>query len=207
VTIAFVVIEAFALVATGSRTSMLSAVAGVLVLAVWTGAGLRRRWLRLALPIAGGVALVGVLIAAFALPYAWWNTLLSDRLSIWGAASAHLFDYPLLGRGTLPLTDPAFAGTILATVPHAHDQFLQTTLESGLLGLAVLLAFLALTIRSLARTKHPLQIALFAALLIAALVEVPFSRLLLGSSFAVIFSVLLITAIPGKEPPSRHPRP
>jgi exopolysaccharide production protein ExoQ len=93
------------------------------------------------------------------------------RIGIWQEASRLIAQHPLLGHGfdsarELAKTAPTIAGTPYPSLPlHTHNAFLQIWLELGAIGIAIVLAMLALAARALwpltspSMTVRPLHLA------------------------------------------------
>jgi putative inorganic carbon (HCO3(-)) transporter len=149
-------VAVLAIVLAQSRSAWLA----VLVMLVVAALALPR-WRTITL-VAGAFLVVGAAVA-----YAWPLTpeerlvraqtvgsSLTGRLDIWRQGIGLLGRAPLLGIGLNQFTA---AVEVPVTVPptrhaHAHNFFLQTALDTGLLGLAAYLGVLIMTLRAAART-------------------------------------------------------
>ncbi|MDR1768250.1 MAG: O-antigen ligase family protein [Propionibacteriaceae bacterium] len=188
----------FCLMWSSSRGSQLALLVALVFLACWSKpmGRLRWGWLRWALPTvtAAAVCVVSALIAVT--PYEEMDAITSDRLQVWSAVWPHLWDYPWLGRGQLPnpMTDPVIAQFLPYPVAHCHNQWLQSTLESGGLGLAALVAVFACCVWAIVRSgKHRrLALALFAVVAVTSLEEVYLSLSLRGTAYALVVAVVII---------------
>jgi len=178
------------LVATGSRTALVSGGLGLIVLD-----GLRRKWIRVATALAVGVAL-WTLIPAFGQrtsavgadaglsPMNLGSGLnFSGRLVLWSDAWVALMgDDQLTGRG-IGATD-LFFSTRYAELRSVHSGYLLLLVDVGLIGLVLCVLFY---LQRLARLVHyivgsvdvprhvPMAAALIVAFLIASLMESTFA--------------------------------
>jgi hypothetical protein len=187
-------LAAFELAASSSRTSWGAAVVGLVAVAVVSRSTgrLRARWLRIGVPVAIGVTMVGAVGSYFVLGFDKLDEILSSRMSLWADIIPRLFERPLLGYGDHPL-NIMFPNS--ENLNHCHNQFFQSLLESGLPGLLALLAVLAGCFIAFRNPElRSLRIALFAVVFTDMFFEVPLSLPMQGSSFLVIFVVLLAGA-------------
>ncbi|MDR1768251.1 MAG: hypothetical protein LBR32_07480 [Propionibacteriaceae bacterium] len=141
------------------------------------------------------VAVVGAALAASA---ALWvlvngsarflNVVTSSRSDIWAVVVQHLWDDGWAGGGVYAMGSPFIADFLPLAAIHAHNQLLESILESGALGLALLVAAVAALLWG-ALQPGPWRrerLALVVSLLFNCVVEVPLSLPLVGSSFVVI---------------------
>jgi len=148
------------LVLTQSRTALVASGLGTLLactLALRPG----RKWVVVGLL---ALLLAAVLVALSPLRH-WfifagansWQSVIGPRLAIWSQAMDGVQDYPVWGMGfgafgalarlVYPLIPPADA----AVIEDAHNLYLQTALDFGLVGGAVLIALLAIAFVAAAR--------------------------------------------------------
>ena len=136
---AALLLQGSALLATGSRTAILTA-SVLLVGYIATHAG----WKRGLLAAAGLAVAVTVVI---------WRTATErhqDRPDLWQESLRRITDQPLLGEGPVPAPfTPAFPGARITT--HAHNEFLQWGVEYGLVGIGLALIVMVLALRSVRR--------------------------------------------------------
>ncbi|MBV8087915.1 MAG: O-antigen ligase family protein [Chloroflexi bacterium] len=155
------------LMLTASRSGLLGAAAAVLLLLVL-------RWRRFAfgLPLIGAGVAAGILEigpsriaqSLLALDTATGSSGLG-RLEVWDRAWSMIQDFPFTGIGlnTFPLIldtlYPLFSVGPDAQVAHAHDLFLQTAVDLGVLGLVCFLSLLLVAAYSLVRSRGELAFA------------------------------------------------
>ena len=130
---------------------------------------------------------------------------LTGRDQIWAIAFDEWQRNPLFGYGPT-LWDATFRLSIgLPNATHAHNQFMDTLSRSGTVGATALLIYavvlLSLSIRY-ARASGGLTLALFMALAIRSISEVPFN--LLGYSVELITHALLLMSLAGVAGVERH---
>ena len=118
-----------------------------------------------------------------------------DRLTMWHTAYAMIRSKPLLGLGynTFMANYDHYVGNSAAWPAYAHNCYLQIAAESGLIGLAVFMAFLFYSLKTCFRaawaTKDTLLMGLLAGL-IAFLVQSTFDTNLYAVRQAVLFWTL-----------------
>ena len=132
---------------------------------------------------------------------------LTGRDQIWAIAFDEWQRNPLFGYG-LTLWDASFRLSIgMPNATHAHNQFMDTLSRSGTIGAIALLIYsvvlLVLSIRY-AKASGGLTLALFLALAIRSLSEVPLYLLGYGAEF--ITHVLLLMSLAGMVGVERHRR-
>ena len=172
-----------ALALTQSRTGLTASLAGAL-LAVALGA--RPGWKTLAVGLAG-VALL-LLILALSPLRDWfvfagansWQSVIGPRVGIWGQALDGIRDHPVWGMGLgafgllARLIYPLVPLAESAAIEDAHNLYLQTALDFGLLGALLLVLLLGTALASawrLARGRPPRSLSrLWATGLLGALV-------------------------------------
>ncbi len=189
-----VAIQILALALLRSFATVLALGAAVAVAVLFPGAGRERRWLAVAL---GAAMLVAALPLAGRSP----STVLRGRWYLTSTAAAHVADAPWLGQGPGAVvlhwpawelerwrgrcgTDPAcVAGhpeaRFTGVQEHLHDDWLERLLETGIVGLAALLALFgsAFTAALRSGTLEGLGIASgLAALAARATVDFPLQR-------------------------------
>lgn len=175
---------AVALVAGGSRGPVVGLAVGLVVFMALTSAepSTRRRLLLLAAAVAIAVFTVPQMLPDSTISRSF--EVLSDsgtavsangRLDLWERAYDALADHPVAGLGT-----GGFA-TLEPMLLYPHNLLLEAWAELGLVGLALLLAFLAGTVRNLSRSWRDsvdadrLMVAVIGGLFAAALVNAMFS--------------------------------
>lgn len=179
--VVFAVVGWLAVALSSSRMGMGSAVAGIATLAALTFA--RRRAGRTVMPVAVGlVALIVVIVVAGDAVYERMSTLHSldsyaDRWIIITDIMPAVRQYPVFGTGlgTFSAIYPSYATQLgHFTVTHAENDYVQTLCETGILGIAMVAAFLFILGRAAWRvcflTDDPANLA--AAALVAGLVTV-----------------------------------
>ena len=172
-----------ALALTQSRTGLTAATVGTLLALV---VGARPSWRALGVGLA--VAALVLLVIGLSPLRDWfvfagansWQSVIGPRLGIWGQALDGIRDHPVWGMGlgafgllarlVYPIVPPAEA----AIIEDAHNLYLQTALDFGLLGgllLMVLLVLAGLAALGLVRARPPRSLSrLWAAGLLGALV-------------------------------------
>lgn len=126
-------------------------------------------------------------------------TTLTGRTAIWNITLGVWLDNPLFGYGQELWGDAFRAKYRLLFVGQAHNQFIQTLGESGIIGTAGLLIYLGvlalLSIRH-ARATNGLSVSLFLMLILRSITETPLQNTVLfdGSFFMhlVIFAYLMV---------------
>jgi O-antigen ligase len=152
------------LVVTQSRTSLLSAAIGLVLVFLLSG---RRGWVLLALAIAG--ALVALLVAGPGrtvdfFVYAGansWASVIGPRALLWEQAIFALREFWPVGAGLgvfypiasvlYPQAPPGEGAALPPAAADAHNLYLQTALDFGLPGLLLLLLIMALALGQLVR--------------------------------------------------------
>ena len=179
-------LQALAIVATGSRGAVLGVAAAVSVYAL-----LRWSW-RVRIALAALLVFAGVVIAVS--PARPLDTTAAGRLHLWRIVAPHVADAPLTGRGPGSVTltfaqwqreaardgvrDRRFTGL----TDHVHNDYLEALVERGLLGLAALIAPLAIVLSLAMRAERPVErvlagaCAAMAAVAACALVDFPLAR-------------------------------
>ncbi len=154
----------------------------------------------------GGLALVAVFAAfvagafdRFQLDNLEGLTTLTGRTTIWNITLDVWRDNPLFGYGQELWGDAFRAKYRLLFVGQAHNQFIQTLGESGIIGIAGLLIYLwVLALLSLrhARATSGLSVSLFLMLILRSITETPLQNTVLfdGSLFMhlMIFAYLMM---------------
>lgn len=119
----------------------------------------------------------------------------TGRLEIWQFALRAGWESPIYGHGLSLWTLDTRLRTGLSGASHAHNMFLQVFTRAGLIGLAAFLWFLGLLLVYALRAARPTRggsVALLAAFLTRAMVEVPLQpNSVLGGEFFA-FMVLLV---------------
>jgi putative inorganic carbon (HCO3(-)) transporter len=154
-----------------SIQGLLGLVAGILVLAIW-----RSRWSLLLIAIGGILVIAGFLLAG---PQRVIEYLLSLdnpigiavvlRLDIYSRALAMIQNMPYTGIGlnTFPLIQGHFfPGYLLGPEPHAHNLYLQTALDFGLIGLFALIWLLTAWAVAAYQNYHRAESPLYQVLLV-----------------------------------------
>ena len=180
-----VLIQAGAIVATGSRAPIL----GFMAVGIWFLC--RKHKFRLRFVFAGLVICATLILLSPARPL---EKTISGRLYIWRIISAHISDIPLAGYGpgAFPLrfaqweTDHIHANPDNSDRPffglqdHAHNDYVEIMVDYGIVGLSALFAVIGLSIPLLCRRGRPLLTDAIAASIIAllaiAMVDFPLHR-------------------------------
>lgn len=145
-----------AMIAVDSRAGLAGAALALLTVA--TGAASRRLAVALVMAIVAGGAAVAILAGAGPLgaPFAMLDP---HRAAIWRAALAYLPGAPVFGHGPdvinlLPGADVLVPGFGQARIPsHPHDWAVEVLVETGAVGLILLLAVLVLVVARLGRLE------------------------------------------------------
>jgi hypothetical protein len=216
---ALIVLEAAAVFATGSKAGIL-AVSTVLL---WFSVVVRRGFACRAWIAAGALA---VLVMVAFMPSRSLVTATEGRFYIWRVTASHLLEHPFLGSGPGAF-EPKFIewetlhwqsgrGTeaerkFAQLQVHAHNDYLETLVDSGLVGLlglvSVLLSFLVFAYRHTRRPGSDLVAAASAgvvALAAVALVDFPLHRPAELFSFWTLMAVVYLspelpTPVPGMK--------
>jgi len=195
-----------ALLATQSRGAWLSAIVGILVyLGFRTGV----RWVTIAVPI-----IMLLLLAASTLlenvfeAISHWSaggdiSTLNGRTTIWANALEAVRHSPVFGTGPRSF-DLEYRSKVLGlgdliSASNAHNQFVQTLVERGALGLVVLIVFLVVLTRSALQVTNPTRAGLLAVLTVFIArfaVETPLniSTASLNGALLVVVTVLVAAA-------------
>lgn len=205
-----------------SRGGWAAACIGLLV--YWLARSTTRRqvWLRTVVLVLSGTPLV---LSLFTASDSSGSDLSTGRFFIWQMLFPLVQDSLWIGHGSgvLSADNRKVLGSALidAYVGQAHNQYLQTLLESGLFGIATLLLALILVLRtSLAREpiSRAVSLGIVAALLVEMLVESPLRATISGFNIIVLLLVAIVSSRPkttddssssDKRPESIHrsPRP
>ena len=168
---------------TGSRGAIL----------ILIGAGLYAAWLHRQRPLARA-ALASLLALSALVPF----TRISDYQSIngrdvtWRAAEALIVSGPVLGQGIFPRV----GATEGRTAVYAHNQVLQTLVETGILGLLILVVAVWLVGRRLASSDTSLPFAaIFFGLVATFPIENPVRMFELPFAFLLSLFLLSVTAV------------
>lgn len=148
------------LVLSQSRTGLVSTAVG-LALAFLLVTRLRRTWILAGLVVAG-VGLVAAYLGGFADRFIFagansWASVVGPRLDVWTQGWNALLDFPItgLGLGTFGLVAPWLYPLVpldqALWLEDAHNLYLQSTLDLGLLGGVVVAALLLLAVAVLVR--------------------------------------------------------
>ena len=131
--LALVGVQALGVLATGSRLALLATVACIAVMACT-----RRSRAAVGVAAAAAAPFIAVLVQRFAASR-------PERIDLWRAALAEIRAHPIVGRGPAPelVLSPLAAGK---PTTHAHNEFLQLAVEYGLVGLALTLLVLVLSV-------------------------------------------------------------
>lgn len=129
-------------------------------------------------------------------------TSLTGRDKIWAAALEEWLHYPIFGYGTelFSLEHRASLGLMSAT--HGHNQFIDTLARSGLVGAVPLVAYIALLgwySFKYAKPTKGLSAALFIALSVRGISEIPFSMVGYSHEFLGHFVLLTLLAAAHRE--------
>ena len=188
---------------TGSRGGLVAAVVGAVVVLVARGARLRLRGVLVALAVVGAVFLT----APPALQGHLTATHSTGRTGLWALGAEACADHCLVGSGygSFPYvytqvfrTSPDASGYHDADFK-AHNVWLEAAVETGLVGVAVLLAAVGLTARHAWRApaqRRPSTLAALAAVLTA-------TMFLSHLSFRYFWLVLIYVALAGQAGTTR----
>lgn len=152
---------------TQSRTALAATCVGVVVTLGW----------RAIIPVAMGMALSWALVASN--PEEWWARVVSFsfRPGIWEAVIADMSGHWLLGLGYLVDTHVQAYDMVF---DHAHNSYLATLRDGGLVGLALLLAMLGTALWQAAKIWRERNERIYLALLLYGMtcISMDFDRLL-----------------------------
>ncbi|MBV7298649.1 O-antigen ligase family protein [Enterovibrio paralichthyis] len=132
------------------------------------------------------------------------NNSIGVRLDLWKTALSASESHAIFGYGDLALreTIAKLPNPSAALQPHTHNQFLDTLARSGLVGLALLLAWILsplLRISSLNKAQlalTPLVSSLVLMVLLAGLTDVPFHHTHLVYLYTLLMTMILVLAEP-----------
>lgn len=193
-----------ALALTQSRTGMVTSAIGAL-LALILGVRPHWRWMLLGI-LAAALVLVALALSPLRDWFIFagansWQSVIGPRLGIWSQAADGIRDYPVWGMGfgvfgslarlVYPLVPPDQASII----EDAHNLYLQTALDLGVVGSLLVILLLVLgahTAYRLARTQPPASLSrLWAAGLLGALVAHAFYSLTDAVALGALGGVVL----------------
>ncbi len=122
---------------------------------------------------------------------------LTGRTSIWATTLGELERYPLFGYGPelWGLEYRMRMGNLAAG--QAHNQFIQTLGESGLVGFVLLLAYLGILLRLALlsfRTSHGFSLALYVLILVRCITEAPLRGVVNDWPFFIHATLLIVLA-------------
>jgi putative inorganic carbon (hco3(-)) transporter len=137
-----------------------------------------------------------------------------DRLEIWSVTPSIIAEYPVLGvgQGNFPDVSPRFALSDVGGLAfdHAHNLVLNVTAELGVVGLALLLALLALLFVASRRARtdrsgafYPMALAASASLagvLVNSLTEYPVRQNVIMATTMIVIGVLLACERLARDP-------
>ena len=125
-------------------------------------------------------------------------TSLTGRDKIWAVAFNEWTQNPIFGYGPDLFSDAHRNSVGMSFATNAHNQFMDTLARSGLIGAAALVTYvlllLALSLRY-ANTTGGLTVALFVAIALRGISEVPLNLFSYGPEF--ISHILLLTLLAG----------
>lgn len=153
-----------------------------------------------------GVALLGLTVNNLDTRLAEDITTLTGRTSIWEQTMEEFYRYPLFGYGP-SIWDIAYrirVGNLAAG--QAHNQFIQTLGESGLVGFVLLLGYLWLLFRFSLKTfraSHGLSLALFILVFARSLTEAPLRSNITDWTFFMHAVTVLVIAHYARSLPPR----
>ncbi|MHA6964793.1 O-antigen ligase family protein [Zobellella denitrificans] len=140
------------------------------------------------------------------------NTSIGIRLQLWERGLDYVGQSPLLGKGTEQYlsqikmdTEQGKITPIAAPLAHAHfhNQYIDTLVRTGLVGLLLLLAWAALPAKQLFSSHSTLarniSISVLSLMLVAGLTDVPFHHTHLVYVYSLLLGVLLLTATPRQK--------
>ena len=194
----FMVAALVCLVFAQSRSGWAAALVGLLVLWGARGEAAHARTARLAVMVPAGLATVGVLLLGIQSIDA--DVLLSGRVQIWTTLWPLFLSSPIIGHGieVLSVENRSGMGWIVSEhAGQAHNQVVQTLIDSGLLGVIALCTLTAVLFgRALnsATMSRPLLLAVLSAGGVVTLVEAPLKSQLSGVSFVVILILALLSS-------------
>lgn len=134
---------------------------------------------------------------------------MTGRDRIWAAAAQEWAAHPVFGYG-LSLWDAAYRASIgMPNATHAHNQFMDDAARAGSVGAVALVAYgavlLVLSLRY-TRSSGGLSLALFIAVALRAISEVPLALLGYGTELFTHLLLLVTLAAAAGEQRSRQPR-
>ncbi|WP_369231362.1 O-antigen ligase family protein [Streptomyces sp. R21] len=191
---------AFVAVATGSRLASVTAVATVAFLMLMRPRlpdeeprgvpGISPGRILAAVPVLGAVAAMGAL-----LPF--HHRGLGDlgmRATIWDMARSELPDSVLLGFGGKAWSAKYPGGEIPAAVsPSLHNEWIDVLYAGGIIGLALFVGLLAYLLLRGGTTGFPIAASLLLPVLLASVLERPWS---FGISNSLTFALVAVTLVP-----------
>ncbi|OXS14594.1 hypothetical protein CGX12_13470 [Zobellella denitrificans] len=140
------------------------------------------------------------------------NTSIGIRLQLWERGLDYFGQSPLLGTGSrhypaLIKKDVEDGKITKRAAPladaHFHNQYIDTLVRTGLVGLLLLLAWAALPAKQLFSNHGTLarniSISVFSLMLVAGLTDVPFHHTHLVYVYGLLLGVLLLTATPRQK--------
>jgi O-antigen ligase len=202
----FVLLIVSFLFAIGSRAGMALSLALALLCSLWFMAPRAAFALKLAILLVA-VAALGVSLRVFGLP----GTIEGDLRSVFFATTldAILDHLPLgTGLGTFTSIYPGYEpreAIIDVYANHAHNDYLEIMLETGMFGVTLVLFFFALILRHAGRT--PLTQAAFiavAAVALHSIVDYPLRTFAVATPFT-LFAVLILSTVPDRRRSVRLP--
>ena len=190
-----------------SRAGWAMAVVGIAIL--WAGSA-RGRERRLARGALVGVTSVGAVLAVFG-DSASGADVTSGRFTNWGILFGYFLRSPVIGNGidVLDTANRADLGRFASAVGQAHNQFVQTMIDSGIVGLVPLVVLTAVVVVTLVRTRSdiaPLAVAVSVALALLSMSETPLRPVLGGGLPVTLFMVALLSSMssrPDHQVPGR----
>lgn len=190
-------LAAIVVVLAQSRTGWVIALIGLACLvAVSRRTGRLRGWT----VWAGAVAFSASAIFLFTAELSDVNDLTTGRLNDWIAMLTLVPETWLYGGGQQVLANALGSGDLVGVGPwgaQAHNQVIQTLLDSGVFGVLVLVVLLTAMIKQAFQDRGsvlPLRLAALAMLLLTTLVETPLRPTLGQTSIALVIYVLLLSA-------------
>lgn len=198
---------AFLAVATGSTMATVAAVASVALLVVLrprlpdeAGRAPSTGRVLLSVPVVAGAALVG-----FAAPFLHpADDRLGDRATIWNMAKAELGDSPLIGLGGTSWSAKYPAGEIPAAVsPSLHNQWIDVLYAGGGIGLALFVLLLAHLLLRGRAAGWPVAACVLLPVLLASVLERPWSFGISNSlTYSLVAALLIPAAVRRVRPPA-----
>jgi O-antigen ligase len=187
-------VSVIGLLSTGSRGALMGLAVAIIVLFAISG---RRGAMRTAIGLAIIMAVFVVAYQYNLLPLARETGLdeftTEGRLAVWGEAVLSFLQHPLIGRGWLNFQQAGVLGnTQYGSMPHAHNWYLNTLVESGIVGFVLMFGpviwLLTRNLRVARQNMTALVVSVtFVVVLVHDLVDVP----MMTPQFGLLFGGLM----------------